>query len=68
MTPQKEADEHLHNLIKLEPAKEDRRASQIPVPVKNTGRLLHSTDVTARYETGHGQRNTVRAFRLHGEK
>lgn len=51
LPPQKEADGGLHNLEKLEPAREDSKASLIRiVPIENTGRLLNSTGATARCE------------------
>lgn len=66
MPPQKEADGRLYNLEKLEADREIRLAqpAEITVPVENTGRLLNSTSVTARYGTGRGG-ETLLAFLDH---
>lgn len=53
-TSTKEADGEGYNLEKLEPGREDSRASLITVPVKNTGSLLSSPGETARNQTSHG--------------
>lgn len=53
MPPQKEADGRLYNLKKLEPTREDSRASlRRIVPVKNTGRWLNPNGRTARDAVG----------------